>query len=509
MLKKITVALLCMAMVLSPAGFALAYEQNTAGSKWFSVAAEAMSSIAGLLNAESFPYENPRGIVITQPERVYRTTSASHTSILGACDYEFPLYMNGREVPTTARGFFVLYEALTEGENTFRFTNNGKEETIVVTKVAREEPAEWEAVYYEEPTYGVITLNSVSHRAEPDEDPNLLTPLAYGTTFGLLGEIGEYYITADGTYVYKSAINAFEGELPDATVADVEIVTEDGFTYIMFDMNVNALYSLERTGENAALTLRASDPGGNPDPMDAAVTSVVKSTDGGSVTYDIAFAEAPIGHFVEFRDGRMIVGFRHTVKTLADAKIVLDAGHGGADPGALGPPAGNGLVEKHFNLYVARAAKDYLESRGASVVMIRSRDTAVPLASRTAAILGHRPDISVSIHANSMPVDSDYRRARGPDMFFTFDTSKEAAESVYGYITGSLGFEYREPKRANLALTRLTVCPAILFEMSFMCSPNDYEWLLVKDNLNSVGEALGKGIEEYLTGAAGGGADGI
>ncbi|HKA15007.1 MAG TPA: N-acetylmuramoyl-L-alanine amidase [Myxococcota bacterium] len=80
--------------------------------------------------------------------------------------------------------------------------------------------------------------------------------------------------------------------------------------------------------------------------------------------------------------------------------IVLDPGHGGNDPGAIGV---GGLREKDVTLRLALALAPKLESRGFSVVMTRNGDRTLTLEERTAIAEGSRGDVFVSLHANAAP----------------------------------------------------------------------------------------------------------
>ncbi len=84
-------------------------------------------------------------------------------------------------------------------------------------------------------------------------------------------------------------------------------------------------------------------------------------------------------------------------------KIVLDPGHGGHDPGASGPV---GLHEKTVTLDVALRAERRLKSRGYNVVLTRRQDVSVSLKNRVEDARAHEADLFVSIHVNSVPVDT-------------------------------------------------------------------------------------------------------
>lgn len=81
-------------------------------------------------------------------------------------------------------------------------------------------------------------------------------------------------------------------------------------------------------------------------------------------------------------------------------RIVIDAGHGGFDPGAIGP---TGVREKDVTLAISRRLAQRLQKAGFDVVMTRSDDKYVALEERTAIANGKRGDLFVSIHANANP----------------------------------------------------------------------------------------------------------
>jgi len=81
-------------------------------------------------------------------------------------------------------------------------------------------------------------------------------------------------------------------------------------------------------------------------------------------------------------------------------KVLLDPGHGGKDPGAIGP---TGLREKDVNLDVARRLARLLRRRGMEVVLTRTADVFVPLAERSRIANREQPDLFISIHADAAP----------------------------------------------------------------------------------------------------------
>jgi len=83
------------------------------------------------------------------------------------------------------------------------------------------------------------------------------------------------------------------------------------------------------------------------------------------------------------------------------AHVVLDPGHGGREPGAVGP---SGLREADVNLDVALRVRDLLQAQGATVVLTRDRDVRMTLATRAAIARALRPLAFVSVHHNAAPL---------------------------------------------------------------------------------------------------------
>ena len=86
---------------------------------------------------------------------------------------------------------------------------------------------------------------------------------------------------------------------------------------------------------------------------------------------------------------------------LKNVRILLDAGHGGTDPGALGVGGEGVPQEKDLNLMAAQGAQQRLEQLGAEVIMLRSDDTFFSLDERLLKISEVQPDFFLSLHHNS------------------------------------------------------------------------------------------------------------
>ena len=111
-------------------------------------------------------------------------------------------------------------------------------------------------------------------------------------------------------------------------------------------------------------------------------------------------------------------------KLWAIRTIVLDPGHGGKDPGAIGP---GGTYEKKIALQIARRLKPLLEKRlKVKVILTRNRDTFVPLLKRSQFAIQNEGKLFVSIHCNA----TTNRKANGWEIYFLSEAKTEAAAEV-------------------------------------------------------------------------------
>jgi N-acetylmuramoyl-L-alanine amidase len=124
-----------------------------------------------------------------------------------------------------------------------------------------------------------------------------------------------------------------------------------------------------------------------------------------------------------FKPGKVNVQRRKTAISSVYKKIVVDAGHGGHDPGAIGK---SGLREKDVNLDIARRLSGLLKDEGVEVVMTRSSDKYIPLGTRVSIANNSRADLFVSIHSNA-------NRVRSVNGFEVYYVSTSVSDSGRAY----------------------------------------------------------------------------
>ena len=179
---------------------------------------------------------------------------------------------------------------------------------------------------------------------------------------------------------------------------------------------------------------------------------------------------------------------------IGELSIVIDPGHGGTQGGAVSP---TGLQEKDLNLEVARAAADYLKGRGARVILTRDSDKTLSLAGRIEKARAAQADIFVSIHHDSRPGQCDPLGRRGTASYYGVPQSRELAERILKRLSKT-GLKSNGCRRRDYAVVLPGDYPAVLVECAYLSHPKDEELLLKKKFLTEMGQAIGRGIVEYV-----------
>lgn len=458
-----------------------------------------------------FEYKNPRDIIITRPANNFQTYS-DHVSLFGACDYDYPLYINEKEIDYTEHGFFSSYENLNDGENIFVLENgNHKKEVCVIKKKIEQNPdisSLDEIKLFDSKKCGIVTRDNISHRTRPDEaNDDLVEPLVKNTMVNILGETKEYYFISDRTFIYKEAVDCFDGELPENQISGISFDLEN--KEIKFKMNINSLYKVDLNPSKVNLVIYDSSLIDNFDYqiVNNELIKDINLTENGEnrsveVLIELQDNVKTNGYKIRFEDNCLILGLKILPeKNFSDSplhgiKVVVDAGHGGDDFGTLGPAGVKYLNEKDINLMIAKKLKESLELLGAKVLMIRDADIFVPLTERVEQIKQFMPDFSVSIHGNSRLETKNYLEASGLIVYHTFNINN-APVIIKEALAENLNF-VRDTQVSNLALTRITNCPAVLIETSFLSNPYDYERLINETEQENIANSIAYAIRKYF-----------
>jgi len=194
-----------------------------------------------------------------------------------------------------------------------------------------------------------------------------------------------------------------------------------------------------------------------------------------------------------------------------DTLVVIDAGHGGDDCGAIGYDSdGNEeIYESEANLAIALKAEKYLKEAGVSVIMTRTKDVSLgssemeDLLARSKIANDSGATLFVSIHNNSFTSET----ASGTEILYAdtenkiYDgiTSKELAENIIEPLVKATGLSDRGIKDSPMMVVlRTTTMPSVLIETAFVSNPEDRKVLLDQDSIDDIGYAIAQGIVKSL-----------
>lgn len=222
--------------------------------------------------------------------------------------------------------------------------------------------------------------------------------------------------------------------------------------------------------------------------------------------------------------------------------LVIDAGHGGHDSGALGSYS----KEKNINLNVALAFGRYVEQNcpDVKVIYTRKRDVFVTLHERANIANRNKADLFVSIHTNALPrgrqargletytlgmhragdnldvakrensvilIEKDYKQhyegfdPNSSESYILFEfmqdknmaNSVELAKFVQRKVCAQAGRPNKGVKQAGFLVLRETSMPSCLIELGFITTPSEEAFLASQDNIEKIGKGIYEAFVEY------------
>lgn len=180
--------------------------------------------------------------------------------------------------------------------------------------------------------------------------------------------------------------------------------------------------------------------------------------------------------------------------------VVLDAGHGGSDPGSLGKDeSGEKIIayEKDMNLSITLMVRDILSENGIETALTRSDDTYVGLAERTDFANERNAALFVSVHNNSIP-DSEYK---GSMVLFYMSSEKgrELAKNILDEMVEAAGTIDRGLRDGtNMAVIKRTDMPAVIVECGCLTNSEELSNLMDESFRKKLAEGIAEGIIKTL-----------
>ncbi|MRN53457.1 N-acetylmuramoyl-L-alanine amidase [Paenibacillus monticola] len=183
------------------------------------------------------------------------------------------------------------------------------------------------------------------------------------------------------------------------------------------------------------------------------------------------------------------------ITTSGKRLVVIDAGHGGKDPGGISLNKHN---EKDFTLATVLKVAELLKNEpNINFVLTRSDDSYPTLQQRAKIANDLKADLFLSIHANSIPAGTTSNPS-GFETYYSRPESLQFATTVHKYLVPASGLSDRGIRKSSLYVTRETKMPAILLECGYLSNANDEAQLYSADYQQRIAAAVVAGIKEYL-----------
>ncbi|MDV3351771.1 DUF3747 domain-containing protein [Leptothoe sp. LEGE 181152] len=172
--------------------------------------------------------------------------------------------------------------------------------------------------------------------------------------------------------------------------------------------------------------------------------------------------------------------------------IMIDPGHGGRDPGAVGR---NGLLEKEINTFIARRLQRTLEQRGYRAALTRTQDVELDLQPRVDIAERANATIFVSIHANAISLSRP--EVNGLETYY-YSSGRNLARAIHSSVLRSTDLRDRGVRQARFYVLRNTSMPAVLVETGFVTGSEDAARFQSTAAREQIADAIAQGIIDYL-----------
>ena len=344
---------------------------------------------------------------------------------------------------------------------------------------------------------------------------NFIATLIEGTTdyVDLEKESSTHFFLQSGGAIRKETVTLHEGKdssiLKAIEAADTSKVEKGDEFYIPGAGGV--LWHAAFAENRLELELFNIEDGALPAAEGSRFTMSSAMTADGTVKVTITPKEGVTfwGYDVTYDEGDMVIYCKEKPtlsttfgKPLEGISIVLDPGHGGYDPGALGVAYGYGPTEDQLNMAYALTTEALLEQLGADVSLTlypgEYTDEKLVLFERLKIAREADADVFISMHHNSVGATADANNTTGLEVYYFTDASEALAGFIAQNICASTGRTNRGIEQSYYVVTKMTHCPAVLTEIGYIVNPAEYEQLTDAEVIYRTSASFVKSIFDIL-----------
>ena len=290
--------------------------------------------------------------------------------------------------------------------------------------------------------------------------------------------------------------------VPKRTASNMKVRGSPTGVDVVIPIGARAPWFVEEGDRSLSITLYGVR--GNTDIVNYATTdSMVRTVEWAQLSDDRArvtvnLRAAPFGYLVLWENNAIVLKLRgrpaiDASRPLAGLTIAVDPGH--PPIGATGP---TGLYEGNVTLPVGVRLKRMLEERGATVIMTRTTEAAVPLGDRPIIARRANAHAFVSVHLNALPDGVNPFRNNGTGTYFFRTHSEPLARDIQRGMVSQMGLPDLGVNYDNLAVVRGTWYPAVLCEGAFLIMPDQEAALRTPEFQERYARGIADGLESYF-----------
>lgn len=358
------------------------------------------------------------------------------------------------------------------------------------------------------PYYAEVTEPVIDTYDAPVTGNGASYELYSGMVDAITGMTGSYARLSTGQWVFKSKVKIYTAKAPlQSAVKKSSYITGEEWDTLKLDLSAPAAAISSFDGTTLKLTVTA-DAGADKVTLPAngliSAASVSKTDNGAVYSLTVRTGEIIEGYCVEKTGSGVELKIKRKVRVIGGEKplkgitIIVDPGHGGSESGAIGP-LGMAYAEKDINLKLGLKLQKALENMGATVLLTRTTDATVSLADRLTGSRLMKPDLFISLHANSMEDNVDISKVNGFSVFYREALAKPISDVIYNQVTDNLARKKMGVTKKNFYVTRGTWTPSILIETGFVPNPGEFEWLISEKSQEELAGSIANGILQYFT----------
>lgn len=329
-------------------------------------------------------------------------------------------------------------------------------------------------------------------------------PLPYGTMDYVVGKkvsvkdgssYRYYYKLASGRRVYCEDVQAVTGgiSIKNNSIRNMTVKANKDFTYVILQSDYPVSYLPEYS--SGRLRFDFQNTTSTPEDLSLNKNPLFSSASwkGSTLTLELLDDGGFLGYKAYHENGNIVLRFNNPTG-IEGARITVDPGHGGSDPGVADDIDPN-WPEKRVNWELSKAIAQELEDRGAKVNLLNTYNNTTSLDSRLAQAKNFDSSLFLCIHTNSSETNS---AAVGSECYYFYPFAKKLATRISSASADGLSTTDRGAKYDVFYVTRDPQMVGILGEIGFLSNAKEYNKMKKDAYQQQVGEEIAQAVEKYL-----------